>query len=59
MIKMLWSAIARNPITACLILFLLHQIVSSARIWLRCHDLKTQLRTLDALRNNSREEDRK
>lgn len=57
MTKMLWSAIARNPITACLILFLLHQIVSSARIWLRCRDLETQLRTLDALKTSDFEED--
>ncbi|WP_025886070.1 hypothetical protein [Asaia prunellae] len=59
MIRMLWSAIARNSIMACLILFLLHQILSSARIWLRCRDLKTQFRTLNALRNSSHEEDRK
>lgn len=57
MTKMLWSAIARNPIAPSLILFLLHQIVSSARIWLRCRDLETQLRTLDALKTSDFDED--
>lgn len=57
MTKILWSAIARNPIAACLILFLLHQILSSAHIWLRCRDLETQLRTLDALKTSNFKED--
>jgi len=57
MTKILWSAIARNPIAACLILFLLHQILSSAHIWLRCRDLETQLRMLDTLKTSDFEED--